>query len=83
MNSSSELDNWFSHHPPTSDQVQSYVEIRKHAREFAEKICALCPAGDDRKVALEGLRATVMWANASIACDSGPVDPMEALGDAS
>ena len=66
---SENLDNWFTHHPPRPDQVQRYEEIRAAGKVYAQLICALTPAGAERDKAIEHLRESVMWANASIACN--------------
>lgn len=70
---SDKIDNWFTHHPPTSDQAVAYQEIRALAKRMAESLERLCPESDEKKTATDHLRATVMWANASIACN--PVVP--------
>lgn len=62
------IDNVFTHHPPTEDQIPRYEEIRRHGRQFAICIDSLVPNGPEKKKAMEALREVVMWANAGIAC---------------
>jgi hypothetical protein len=66
-----ELRNWFVHHPPTEEQIDSYTEIRDTALGFAIRLKMLCPDSRERSTALSRLREVVMWANASIACNEG------------
>ena len=37
MATQSELDNWFSYHAPTLDQLAAYNEIRNKAKELARQ----------------------------------------------
>jgi hypothetical protein len=62
------LENWFSYHAPTPDQVEAYQQLRDGAYMFARCILLHCPASADRTAALRKLRESVMTANASIAC---------------
>lgn len=62
----------FTYHPPTETQIPVYELIRAQGRRFAEIIMLVCPDNGDREVAFGKLRETVMWANASIACDNLP-----------
>lgn len=63
-----DLDNWFTYHPPTPEQVPVFEALRDAGHEFAEKIMALVPASPDRTVAIRHVREAVMNANASLAC---------------
>jgi hypothetical protein len=63
------LDNWFTHHAPRSDQIQRYEEIRATGKAFAQLICASTPDGSERDKSIDKLREAVMWANAGIACN--------------
>ena len=62
-----ELDNRFTYHPPTDEQVDKYQQIRDHARAMAYMLMDFCPNSRERSLALTHLDETVMWANASIA----------------
>ncbi len=59
----------FTFHPPTTEQIKYYVAIREKAKEFAQLILDVCPPCADRTVAIRRLREVVMVANASIALD--------------
>lgn len=63
-----QLDNWFSYHSPSSDQLVSYAKLRSAAREFAGLINDLVPESADKTAAIRKLRECVMTANAAIAC---------------
>jgi hypothetical protein len=64
------IDNWFTHHPPTEEQLPKYVELRDGAKAFATQILELVLAGPDQTAAIRKVREAVMTANAGIACDS-------------
>jgi hypothetical protein len=64
------LNNWFSYHSPTSDQLVSYAKLRGDALSFAKAINDLVPDGADKSAAIRLLRECVMTANAGIACAS-------------
>lgn len=68
----------FVYHPAAGDQGDRYGAIRKAGQELALKIATLCPAGEDRRTAVEKVREAVMWANAAIAC--GEEHPHEVPG---
>jgi len=63
-----EIDNWFTYHTPSSDQIPRYDTIRRTARILARVILDNCPPSADRSAAIRQLRECVMTANASIAC---------------
>lgn len=63
-----QLDNWFSYHAPTPEQLASYDVIRKTAKVFAKLINTECPESADKTAAIRKLRECVMTANAAIAC---------------
>jgi hypothetical protein len=62
------LENWFTHHPPSPDQVAAYEQLRDAGFMMARVIVLHCPPSADRTVALRKVREAVMTANASIAC---------------
>jgi hypothetical protein len=68
MSEAEQLANWFSYHPPTAQQAESYERIRAAAKVFAEVLCRECPNSADRSAAVRKLREAVYTANASIAC---------------
>lgn len=62
------IDNWFTYHPPSEEQLVQYREVRTAAKIFAETINRHVPDGEEKRAALLNLRVTVMAANAGIAC---------------
>jgi hypothetical protein len=58
----------FTYHSPTPDQIPQYEAIRAKAKELAQVIVDNTPEGPDRTVALRELEAAVMTANKGIAC---------------
>lgn len=63
-----QLDNWFSYHPPTAEQLAAYSKLRSSARLFAEVINECVPESADKTASIRKLRECVMTANAAIAC---------------
>ena len=70
--SQTDIENWFTYHAPTSEQLTQYHEIRTAAKIFAETINRHVPAGADKTATMRKLRDTVMAANAAIACYQAP-----------
>lgn len=62
------INNWFTYHSPTPDQLPRYQAIRDKAKELAEVIIDNTPSSADQSAAIRLLREAVMTANASIAC---------------
>ena len=69
MDMSLQIEEAFTHHPPFGDQAKRYVEIRDHGKSLAHLIDKHCPDSFEKYQALERLRESIMWANASIACN--------------
>jgi hypothetical protein len=67
-----DIENWFTYHPPTPDQILQYTSIRDYAKSFAICILNNVPDSPDRTVAIRKLRECVMTANAAIACSNDP-----------
>ena len=63
-----QIDNWFTHHPPSEAQAEFYVALRNAGRDFALAILSLTPPGADQTAAIRKVREAVMTANAAIAC---------------
>lgn len=63
------LDNVFSYHKPTEEQLPKYESLRESAKSFATVILEHCPPSADRTAALRKVREAVMTANASIALE--------------
>jgi hypothetical protein len=69
MITQSDLDNWFTYHPPKPGQGEKYTEIREAAKVFAELIVQLTPPSADQTAAIRKVREAVFTANAAIACE--------------
>lgn len=63
------VEHWFTHHPPTSEQIDSYLALRNAGKALAHEILTHCPPSADRSAAIRKVRECVMTANASIACE--------------
>ena len=61
------IESKFSYHPPISDQVFRYEELRNAAKQFAYLIAERTPVSLEQSLALTMLEMTIMWANAAIA----------------
>lgn len=61
------IDDIFSYHSPTTEQLPKYEAIRDGARQFAKVLVANTPSSADQTTAIRHLREVVMIANASIA----------------
>lgn len=66
------IENWFSYHSPSPDQLVAYEKLRGEAKRFAQAINELVPDGADKTAAMRKLRDTVMAANLAIACHVAP-----------
>lgn len=62
-----DLDNRFTYHPPTPEQVPVYEDIRARARAFGIFIVANTPPSREQSLAITHLEEAVMWANAGLA----------------
>jgi hypothetical protein len=61
------VDDVFSYHAPTPDQIPKYEAIRAAAKQFAQVLLDNTPACADQQAALRLLREAVMTANAAVA----------------
>ena len=68
MFASEVIENWFTYHAPSSDDLVSYEKLRSSAKEFVKAINELCPDSADKSAAIRLVREATMTANASIAC---------------
>jgi len=62
------LENWFSYHSPTPEQLPKYQAIREAAKHFAEVVVENTPPSADQTAAVRKIREATFTANASIAC---------------
>lgn len=65
------IDDLFTFHPPSDEQVVSYNKINAAAKAFALVIHNECPQSPDRSAAIRLVREARMTANASIATKTG------------
>lgn len=63
-----QIENWFTYHAPTQEDLKSYSALRAAAKEFADVVNEYCPESADKTSAIRKIREAVMTANASIAC---------------
>lgn len=63
------LDNLFTYHPPTADDVPAYERIRNAGKALAQAIVEDTPPSRERSTAIAKVREAVMWANAGRACN--------------
>lgn len=66
--SDAQLDNWFSYHAPTPDQIPQFQAIRMAGEHLAKTIRDNAPPSADVSAAVRHVREAVMTANAAIAC---------------
>jgi hypothetical protein len=66
--SASDLENWFTYHSPTPEQLPKYQAIREAAKAFATVIVDNTPSSADQTAAIRKVREATMTANAAIAC---------------
>lgn len=62
-----DLDDVFSYHPPTGNQISQYEAIRATGKVLANVILENTPKCADQSAALRKVREAVMTANAAIA----------------
>ena len=70
MPSREDIDNRFTYHPPSADQITVYGEIRDRARDFAHYLNATLPESREKALSLTKLEEAVMHANSCIARNS-------------
>lgn len=63
-----QLQNWFTYHSPTPDQLPEFLAIREAGHALATAIIENTPSSADQTAAVRKVREAVMTANASIAC---------------
>jgi hypothetical protein len=62
-----DIENIFTYHSPTPDQLSKYEAIRAKAKELGHVIVENTPVSADQTAAIRLLREAVMTANAAIA----------------
>lgn len=68
MISQEQLDNWFTYHSPTPDQLPKYLAIREAGKAFAAAIVENAPDCADTTAAVRKVREAVITANQALAC---------------
>lgn len=63
-----QIENWFTYHSPTLDQLPKFVAIREAGKALAQAIVDNTPSSADQSAAIRLVRESVMTANAAIAC---------------
>lgn len=63
------LENSFTYHAPTADQIPRYEHLRAKAHALAMIIVLETPPSREQSTALTKLEEVVMWANKAIACN--------------
>lgn len=64
-----DIENFFTYHAPSSEQVDIMKHIRDDAKRLAFFIHEFVPECADQSAAIRKLREAVMTANAAIACE--------------
>ena len=62
------LQNWFTYHSPTVDQIPKYQAIRDGGLALATAINENVPDCADKSAAIRKVREACMTANAGLAC---------------
>ena len=62
-----EVNNIFTFHPSTGDQVERYQRIQEAAMELWVETLTLTPGSPEQTLARRALELFVFWSNASIA----------------
>ncbi len=63
-----QLENWFTYHSPTPEQLPKYQAIREAGLNLATVIVENSPSSADQTAAIRKIREGCMTANAAIAC---------------
>lgn len=63
-----QINNWFTYHTPTPEQLPLYQRLRDEAKSLALTINTCVPDGADKMAAIRLLRQAIMTANQGIAC---------------
>ena len=83
MASQSEINNWFTYHAPTPDQLVAYNDNRQAAKIYADTVNKHVPDSADKTVAIRKIRESVMAANLAVACNwPAPVNEVKGPSDA-
>lgn len=61
-----DVDEWFTYHAPSADQMERLQRIRESAKELALVVIRNTAASADQTAALRKIREGVMTANAAV-----------------
>ncbi len=64
-----DIENWFTYHSPSPEQLPKYSKIREVGKNLAQVILDSTPPSADQTAAIRKVREAVMTANAAIACN--------------
>lgn len=64
-----DIENWFTYHSPSPEQLPKYSKIREVGKNLAQVILDNTPPSADQTAAIRKVREAVMTANAAIACE--------------
>lgn len=62
------IENWFTYHAPTPEQLVQYHNIREAGKAFALVVAANTPSSADQTASIRLIREATMTANGAIAC---------------
>ena len=62
------LENWFTYHAPSTEDLAAYDKVRKAALVFASVINEWVPDSADKTAAIRKVREATFTANAAITC---------------
>lgn len=65
-----QIENWFTYHSPSPEQLPRYQNLREAGKHLALTILSNTPPGPDQTAAIRKVREAVMTANQAIACDA-------------
>jgi hypothetical protein len=66
-NNTSEIENNFTYHAPSPEDIANHEKIREAGKELALLVYESCPGTAERTLAIRKIEEAVMWANAAIA----------------
>lgn len=64
-----DIEEYFTYHSPSGEQVERYAQLRNAAKSFAAALVELTPVSADQTYAVRLLRQCVMTANQAIALE--------------
>lgn len=63
----SRIENIFTHHSPSPDQIERYEQLREEGKQLAAAIILMTPKSREQSLALTKLEEVIFFANAAIA----------------